>query len=277
MSFSGGNVSARTPETLEAGTHPAVAIREVTIEFGSQGLARRRVLDGLTLEVPTGQFVAVVGASGCGKTTILNMISGLLEADFGRVEVFGAPTRVGRTDVGYMFARDGLLPWRTARRNVELGLEMRGLGRRARRATASQLLNLVYLPSASEKYPGELSQGMRQRVALARTWATNPDLLLMDEPFAALDAQTRGSVRDRFLEIWDGDVNRKTVVFVTHDLIEALVLADRIVVIARGGVASDVRVPFARPRDQREILARPDSREIYDALVAELEAPASEP
>jgi NitT/TauT family transport system ATP-binding protein len=128
----------------------------------------------------------------------------------------------------------------------------------------------VQLSAAAEQYPAELSQGMRQRVALARTWATDPELLLMDEPFASLDAQTRASIRDRFLDIWDGEAHRKTVLFVTHDLTEALLLGDRIVTIAGGCVRTDVAVTFARPRDPRDLMTRPEYRDLYDTLKQDL-------
>ena len=249
---------------------PAVALRSVTVGFGANGRAPRRVLTGLSLDVGKGQLVALVGASGCGKTTLLNLVAGLVGPSSGEAAVFGEPPRVGRQDVGYMFARDSLLPWRTARQNVELGLEVQGWGRRARRDMAARLLDRVDLSSALDMYPSELSQGMRQRVALARTLATDPALLLMDEPFAALDAQTRASVRSVFLGIWDDELDRKTVLFVTHDLAEALLVADRVVSIAGGQVRTDVQVPWRRPRDERSIFRQPDYSELYDTLHADL-------
>jgi NitT/TauT family transport system ATP-binding protein len=242
----------------------------VSVDFTSGRAGVRRVVSNLSLEIPRGQFVALIGANGCGKTTILNLVSGLVRPTVGDVTVEGEPPRVGRADVGYMFARDALLPWRTALQNVELGLELRGLERRARRERAAAILERLRLAAAVNKYPAELSQGMRQRVALARTWATDPELLLMDEPFAALDAHTRSSVRDQFLDIWDNELQRKTVLFVTHDLTEALLLADRIVTIAHGTIRSDVAVPYGRPRDQRELIMRSEYGNLYDALQRDL-------
>jgi NitT/TauT family transport system ATP-binding protein len=249
---------------------PAVEFRSVSIEFRVPGSPPNRVLADLSLDVPTGQLLAIIGASGCGKTTMLNLVSGLVTPTGGEVTVLGEAPRVGRADIGFMFARDALLPWRTARQNVELGLELQRQSRLTRHQQALQLLDLVHLSSAVDRYPGQLSQGMRQRVALARTWATDPELLLLDEPFAALDALTRTSVRDVFLDIWDNELHRKTVLFVTHDLTEALMLADRVITIARGSVQSDVEVPYGRPRDQRELMARTDYQALFDTLRQDL-------
>ncbi|MEU8820003.1 ABC transporter ATP-binding protein [Actinoplanes sp. NPDC048796] len=240
------------------------------MRFPDDGPAPHPVLDNLSLDVPDGQFIAIVGASGVGKSTLLNVVAGLAPVASGSATVFGRPPRAGRPDVGYMFARDALLPWRTARRNVELGPELRGDPALTRQEQALQLLDLVRLSAAAEKYPSQLSQGMRQRVALARTLAGDPDLLLMDEPFAALDALTRSSLRDMLLDIWDDGAHRKTVLFVTHDLTEALLLADRVVTLADGVIRTDVRVPYGRPRDQRTLMARADYRALYDRLHADL-------
>ncbi|MGW6659582.1 ABC transporter ATP-binding protein [Rhodococcus sp. NPDC055024] len=256
--------------TAQPLSRPAVQLTNVDLVFTQKGSPSRKILSNLTFEAPSGQFVALIGASGCGKTTILNLVSALMTPTAGTVSVFGRPPQVGRADVGYMFARDALLPWRTARQNVELGLEIRGVSRKDRKDRATALLEKVHLGPAMDKYPAELSQGMRQRTALARTWATSPELLLMDEPFAALDAQTRTSVRDGFLEIWDDEDQRKTVLFVTHDLSEALVLADRIVTIAHGKILTDVIVPFDRPRDQRDLLGMREYQELYDRLAGDL-------
>ncbi|MEU8234593.1 ATP-binding cassette domain-containing protein [Actinoplanes sp. NPDC048967] len=243
----------------------SVRVRSVSVDFGPH-----RVLSDFSLTVPGGQFVAVVGASGAGKSTLLNVLSGLTPVTGGEVGVFGEPPRAGRAEVGHMFARDALLPWRTARGNVELSLELRRWAAPVRHERARRMLELVRLSAVADRFPSQLSLGMRQRVALARTLASDPELLLMDEPFAALDALTRSSIRDMFLDIWDNEDHRKTVLFVTHDLIEALVLADRVVTVARGGVRSDVEVPYGRPRDQRALMARADFRALYDRLQADL-------
>lgn len=208
-------------------------------------------LDNVNLEIPDGQFVALVGASGCGKTTLMNMIAGLVTPTAGTVKVSGEPPRLPNLDIGYMFARDALLPWRSARRSVELPLEVRGWDRRRRRERADAMLDLVGLADKHTQYRNQLSQGMRQRVALARTLASDPSILLMDEPFAALDARTKLTLEGEFLRIWeDGGDSRKTVIFVTHDLDEAVLLADRVVIMLPrpGRIAKDIIVDLPRPR-----------------------------
>jgi NitT/TauT family transport system ATP-binding protein len=237
---------------------PAIELHGVTHGFSET------VLDDLDLVVPRGQFICLVGASGCGKTTVLNMLAGLIPPQSGDVRVLGTTPRGARRSIGYMFARDALLPWRTAIRNVELGLEFRGTPRIERREIALRNLERVGLGKHAHKYVWQLSQGMRQRVALARTWATDPDLLLMDEPFAALDVQTRLSLESAFLDIWEA--SGKTAVFVTHDLSEAIALADRVVLLGHGRILADIDVPFARPRELVKLSARPEFQDIYQEL-----------
>ena len=209
-------------------------------------------LEEVNLSIPEGQFVALVGASGCGKTTLLNMVAGLIEPTRGEILVDGRRPSVPNLDIGYMFARDALLPWRTARRNVELPLETRGWDRNRRRERAREMLELVGLKGRETQYRLQLSQGMRQRVGLARTLAADPSLLLMDEPFAALDARTKLTLQAEFLRIWENQESgrRKTVIFVTHDLQEAVLLADRVIVMLPnpGHVAEDKLVDLPRPR-----------------------------
>lgn len=253
----------------------AVELDAVTVEFDRHGTGEaNRVLDGVSLEVHDGEFLVLVGRSGCGKTTILNLLAGLIRNFTGRVGILGRTPAEARDDVAYMFARDALLPWRSAVRNVQFGLEIRHpeMPRRKRRERALQYLDLVGLRASAGLYPWQLSQGMRQRVALARTWALDPKVLLMDEPFAALDAQTRGDVQRKFLDLWAGD--RKSVVFVTHDLTEAILMADRIVLLAEGRIAAEHIVDISRPRNVDEITLDPTYRRIYKDLVDALHAPA---
>ncbi|MCD2114654.1 ABC transporter ATP-binding protein [Rhodococcus rhodochrous] len=233
-------------------------------------------LDNVNLEIPDGQFVALVGASGCGKTTLMNMIAGLVTPTTGTVKVSGETPRLPNLDIGYMFARDALLPWRSARRSVELPLEVRGWDRQRRRERADAMLDLVGLADKHTQYRNQLSQGMRQRVALARTLASDPSILLMDEPFAALDARTKLTLEGEFLRIWeDGGDSRKTVVFVTHDLEEAVLLADRVVIMLPrpGRIAKDIIVDLPRPRADHlgEVRYTEKFREITQGLFDSLE------
>lgn len=251
----------QTDPAPTARTAPLISFRDVRQVFrlsgrGGDGSAANRelvALQDVNVDIQAGQFVALVGASGCGKTTMLNMLAGLVEPTHGEVRLDGRPPQLPNMDIGYMFARDALLPWRTARKNVELPLETRGWGRRERRERAEEMLELVGLKGRESQYRLQLSQGMRQRVALARTLAPDPSLLLMDEPFAALDARTKLTLQAEFLRIWEhnqtGD-RRKTVIFVTHDLQEAVLLADRVIVMLPhpGRVAEDRVIDLPRPR-----------------------------
>lgn len=257
----------RTPDTspTASATGSAIRLRSVSVDFPSPDGGARTVLSGIDLDIPAGQFTALVGRSGCGKTTLLNMVAGLVEPTSGTVEVVGRPPRQARSDLGFMLARDALLPWRSARRNVEYGLELRGVPRAARRARARTWLDAVHLADAENLWPWQLSQGMRQRVALARTWALDPAVLLMDEPFAALDAQTRLSVQNEFLRLWQADRDR-TVLFVTHDLGEAIALADRIVLMGNGQILEDIEVGIDRPRDLELVTGQPRYLELVELL-----------
>jgi NitT/TauT family transport system ATP-binding protein len=247
----------------------AIALTGVTVAYPVPGQERRIVLSGIDLTIPAGQFTALVGRSGCGKTTLLNMVAGLTDPVSGSVTVLGAPPRGAREHVGFMLARDALLPWRNARRNVEYGLELRGVARARRREISAHWIEAVQLQHAQHQWPWQLSQGMRQRVALARTWALNPSVLLMDEPFAALDVNTRRVVQGKFLDLWQSEEHR-TVLFVTHDLGEAIALADRVVLLGGGRVLDDVAVGIDRPRDLSAIEDDPRYREIHERLRAQL-------
>lgn len=249
-----------TRASLDAG---GVAISHAVLTVDDQGVDRR-ILDDVSLTVEPGEFLVLIGKSGCGKTTVLNVLSGLLTPETGEITVGGRPVGDPQVSIGYMFARDALMPWRTALRNVELALELAKVPARERRARAHQMLDRVQLGDAVKKYPWQLSQGMRQRVALARTWVAGPQVLLMDEPFAALDAQTRARISKEFMDVWRED--RKTVLFVTHDLNEALLLADRVVVMGAGKVVAEIDVPFARPRIAEDLQADPAFRDLERTL-----------
>jgi NitT/TauT family transport system ATP-binding protein len=259
------NDTLERPSGLARRAGDAIALKGVRVTYSARGHAPRTVLSGIDLMIPHGEFTALVGRSGCGKTTLLNLVAGLADPTAGTVTVLGKEPRQARDQLGFMLARDALLPWRTARGNVEYGLELRGIPRAQRRETALHWLEAVQLSHARHQWPWQLSQGMRQRVALARTWALNPSVLLMDEPFAALDMNTRVSAQRKFLELWQAEEHR-TVIFVTHDLGEAIALADRVVLLGGGQVLDDVRVGIDRPRDLATIAADPLYQEIHQRL-----------
>jgi NitT/TauT family transport system ATP-binding protein len=208
-----------------------------------------RAVWDVDLEIASGEFVCLVGPSGCGKTTLLGMIAGLDLPREGEVERDGERVVATSPDVAYMLARDALLPWLTAQDNVELGLRARGIEKAERRRRSEEWLRRVHLAEFAQSSILRLSQGMRQRVAIARTLAMTPKCILMDEPFAALDAQTRLLVQQEFIELWERE--RQTVVFVTHDLSEAILLGDRIVLMSKrpGRIVADIRVDIPRPRN----------------------------
>jgi NitT/TauT family transport system ATP-binding protein len=217
--------------------------------FYGRGGDIRKVLDAVTVSIAEGEFVCLVGASGCGKTTFIRCIAGLLAAEEGSIRIDGkAVTRPG-PDRGFVFQNDALLPWRTVLHNVLFGLEVRGENFARTGPVAETLIKLVGLAGFEGHYPSELSGGMRQRVNLARALAIDPQVLLMDEPFASLDAQTREIMQRELLKIWGQ--RRKTVLFITHQIDEAIYLADRVLVFSYrpGRLTADIRIPFPRPRE----------------------------
>jgi len=255
--------------------HPSSMIVAKNVIHSFRSRERNVMIDtlaGVSLEVPGGAFLSIVGPSGCGKSTLLNIISGLFPPTSGDVEIDGAPVTGIRQDVGYMFARDALMPWRTAQENVELGLELRGVPKAERMRIAREHLARVGLQGFEGHYRGELSQGMRQRVALARTFALDPAILLMDEPFGALDAQSRLRLQQTFLMMWEAA--RKTVVFVTHDLLEAVLLSDVVVLFTQrpAHVKASFSVDLPRPRRSDEIQLSPRFHALYTQIWEALES-----
>ena len=206
------------------------------------------VLRNVSFDVAQGEVVSLIGESGCGKTTLLRAIQGLVRIDSGSVHVDGAAVSGTGRDRGFVFQQASLLPWRTARHNIEFGLELQGIEKAERASRVTRLLELVGLGHASDQYPYQLSGGMQQRVGLARALAIDPAILLMDEPFSALDAQTREVLQIELMRI-HGET-KKTTLFVTHDLDEAIYLSNRIIVMgAKPGVVKRIiTVPFANPR-----------------------------
>ena len=251
-------------------TPPAAFRRKIAVESLSHAFdidgRTVPVLADVSLDVAEGEFLAIVGPSGCGKSTLLNIVSGLFPPTTGRVTVDGVPVEGINPRIGYMFARDALLPWRTSLANVAFGPELAGEPADRREARARDLLRLTGLAGFEGSYPSQLSQGMRQRVSLARTLARNPDILLMDEPFGALDAQTKLVLEEEFLRIWERD--RKTVIFVTHDLFEAIAMADRVAVFSArpGRIKSLVALDLPRPRSVTAGRFGPRFQDLYDRL-----------
>jgi NitT/TauT family transport system ATP-binding protein len=250
----------------------AVEVRDLTVRFPDGAAGAVLAVERISLSIGAGEFVSIVGPSGCGKTTILNLLAGLLPVHpEGEARVIGKSPHPGNSDIAYMLARDSLLPWRTALGNAAYGLEIRGASRRESEARAMALLERVGLRDFADKYPKTLSQGMRQRCALARTFAMESPVFLMDEPFGALDAQTKLQLENLLLDLWWS--NRRTVIFVTHDLGEAVALADRVVVMSArpGRIIADLPVDLARPRDVRVLQKNAQFHELYMQLWSLLE------
>jgi NitT/TauT family transport system ATP-binding protein len=223
-------------------------VRDLTKSF-SRGKRKVTALDGVSLTARRGEFLTVIGPSGCGKSTLLHIIGGFEKATSGDVVVEGRQVESAGRDRGMVFQKATLFPWWTIERNVAWPLDVGGQGRREARERARELLELVGLSGFADAYPGELSGGMQQRAALARTLAMEPQLLLMDEPFGALDAQTRELMQEELNRIWQA--SGTTVVFITHDIYEAVFLGDRVVVMSGrpGRILADVAIDLPRPRD----------------------------
>jgi ABC-type nitrate/sulfonate/bicarbonate transport system ATPase subunit len=230
----------------------AIEIDRVTKVFAGRGGARNLVLDGIDLGVAENEFVSLVGRSGCGKTTLLNIMAGLEDATEGAARIFGRRISGPGQGQGVVFQQHALFPWLTALDNVKFGLRNARLGKAEKQARAMDLLALVGLTEAAARYPREMSGGMQQRVAIARALALDPEILLMDEPFGALDELTRIELQDELLRIWQ--TRRKTVVFVTHSITEALALSDRVILLSPnpGRIARDIRVDLPRPRQRSD-------------------------
>jgi NitT/TauT family transport system ATP-binding protein len=250
-----------------------IEARNVTLTFRPPSRAPVRALLGFDIDVREGEFLSIVGPSGCGKSTFLNTILGLIKPDSGELRLRNRRIAGPGPDRAMVFQEFGLLPWRTVRHNVELGLELKGVAAATRRQVAKRFIEMVGLAGFEAHYPHELSGGMKQRVGLARALATDPDVLLMDEPFAALDAQTRDLMQMELLRIWQAA--RKTVLFVTHQIDEAIYLSDRVMVMTRrpGRAKQIFTIALPRPRDyeMRVTPAFNDLKlEIWNALKDEI-------
>jgi NitT/TauT family transport system ATP-binding protein len=255
-----------------AGT-PAMALRDVVVAFRLAGGGVYTAVERASLQVADGEFVAIVGPTGCGKSTLLNIAAGLLPPAAGSVEVFGAPLTALNRQAGYLFQADALFPWKTAVENVAIGLETAGTSASEARPRALDWLKRVGLGAFGDRYPHMLSGGQRKRVGLAQVLIRDPKILLMDEPFGPLDAQTRQIMGNLLLDLWSAD--RKAVLFVTHDLEEAIGLSDRVVIMSAGPAAriiGDWKVPLKRPRDIAEVKLDPAFHELHRDIWQKLKA-----
>jgi NitT/TauT family transport system ATP-binding protein len=256
---------------------PALLFDRVTCTFAARGKGdadgRYTAVSEASLTVAPGEFVSVVGPTGCGKSTLLNVAAGLLQPSSGAIRVFGEPLAGINARAGYMFQSDALIPWRSALANVTAGLEFHGESRAAATPRAREWLERVGLAGFGDRYPHQLSGGMRKRVALAQMLILDPQILLMDEPFSALDVQTRQLMENELLELWQAD--RKSVLFITHDLEEAISLSDRVVVLSAGPGTheiGDYAIDLPRPRDVAEIRMTPRFVELYQAIWGTMKA-----
>lgn len=247
---------------------PALAFDRVTCAFADRGGAGRyTAVKDASFAVAAGEFVSVVGPTGCGKSTLLNVAAGLLAPSSGQVLVDGAPLTDINRHAGYMFQTEALMPWRSALSNVAAGLEFRGASQDDAQRRATDWLARVGLAGFESRYPHQLSGGMRKRVALAQTLILDPAMLLMDEPFSALDIQTRQLMENELLDLWAA--NRKSVLFITHDLEEAIALSDRVIVLSAGPAThplGEFAIDLPRPRDVAEIRMSPRFVELHEAI-----------
>ena len=244
---------------------PALSLANISVTFtGKSGGAGYTAVKDTTLDIADGEFVSVVGPTGCGKSTLLNIGAGLLKASSGEVSVFGEPLVGLNAKAGYMFQSESLMPWRSAIDNVTAGLQFRGMDAGSARAKGEAWLERVGLNGFDNRYPHEMSGGMRKRCALAQMLILDPKIMLMDEPFSALDIQTRQLMENELLQLWGED--KKSVIFITHDVEEAISLSDRVIVLAAGPATHPIGefvIDLPRPRDVAEIRMTPRFLELH--------------
>jgi NitT/TauT family transport system ATP-binding protein len=270
-----GGTGAEAQTRATAVSPVAVSLADVTITFRLADGGFYTAVQGATLDVADGEFVAIVGPTGCGKSTLLNVTAGLFPPSVGQARIFGSGLPGLNRQAGYLFQSDALFPWKTALDNVAIGLETAGTPREEARRRAQEWLNRVGLGSFGPRYPHMLSGGQRKRVGLAQVLIRDPKILLMDEPFGPLDAQTRQIMGNLLLDLWSAD--RKAVMFVTHDLEEAIALSDRVVIMSAGPAARIIgnwKVELPRPRDISEVKLDPGfhrlHRDIWQTLKDEV-------
>jgi NitT/TauT family transport system ATP-binding protein len=270
-----GIKSGKRVQANEAAASTAVVLDDATVAFRLPDARIYTAVEKAQLAVEHGEFVAIVGPTGCGKSTLLNIVAGLLRPASGSVRIFDRPLTGLNREAGYLFQADALFPWKTALDNVAIGLEVQGVPRAEALGRAQDWLTSVGLGAFANRYPHMLSGGQRKRVGLAQVLIRDPKILLMDEPFGPLDAQTRQIMGNLLLQLWTAD--RKAVLFVTHDLEEAIALADRVVIMSAGPNARIIgnwRVPLPRPRDIFEVRLDKEfhalHREIWSVLKDEV-------
>jgi NitT/TauT family transport system ATP-binding protein len=249
----------------------AVSLRGLTQRFRSTAGRLYVAIQDIDFDIRPGCFVSLVGPSGCGKSTVLNLVAGLMAPSAGTVEMFGDPLRGLNRRASYMFQQDALLPWKTVLENILLGLKFRGRDSAEGQALGRDWVRRVGLSGFEQAYPHQLSGGMRKRVAMAQSWIVDPDLVLMDEPFGALDVHTRQRMESEILDLWAG--SGKTVLFITHDLEEAIALSDEIAVMSAGPASRIVaqhQVDLSRPRHLLDIKTEPRFGELYRTIWSDL-------
>jgi NitT/TauT family transport system ATP-binding protein len=258
-------VSARTPMMM-----PKIWLQDVSLSYRTENGSRLLALDKIDLKIGQGEFLCIVGPSGCGKSTLLHLIAALQKPTSGSIVVDDDYVSGPGTDRIMIFQEHGLFPWLTVGQNIEFGMKMKGIAKAEREEKVRHYLRLVHLSQFKDSRPHQLSGGMRQRVALARALATEPDVLLMDEPFAALDAQTRDLLHDELERIWAA--TGRTIIFVTHNVREAVRLGDRVVLLTfrPGRVKREFAVDLPRPRHLEEVDVARTAREILDELREEI-------
>ena len=252
---------------------PSIALQGVACTFVSPDAPGQRytAVENVSLTVADGEFVSVVGPTGCGKSTLLNMAAGLLQPSQGSVHIYGEPLKGVNARAGYMFQAESLMPWRTALQNVMAGLIFRGVDKSTAQAQSEDWLRRVGLGGFGDRYPHQMSGGMRKRASLAQTLVMDPDIILMDEPFSALDIQTRQLMENELLALWQS--KKKSVLFIAHDLDEAIAMSDRVVILSAGPASHPIgefTIDLPRPRDVAEIKMTPRFMELHQAIWAVL-------
>ncbi len=248
---------------------PAIELKGIACTFVSKDQPGQRytAVSDVDLTVGAGEYVSVVGPTGCGKSTLLNVAAGLLSPSKGSVKIFGEPLAGINSRAGYMFQAESLMPWRTALDNVMAGLQFRGVTQREARTQAEDWLRRVGLGGFGDRYPHQMSGGMRKRASLAQTLVMDPDIILMDEPFSALDIQTRQLMENEVLDLWQS--KKKAVLFITHDLDEAIAMSDRVVILSAGPASHPIgefTIDIERPRDVAEVKTTPRFLELHAAI-----------